>query len=155
MEDWGNWRLNRCTMSPIQRARQKWEKETTEFPKMHLVRPVVQNNLIYFKQDFRRFGNAIAWLQWNEDCVEIKKFETLHPHGGGPTRLIDFLKALANEFQVPLWGHARVYELDTAFSKEHLLKQAQLEAFYKDHGFQLRKIDADTSEISYIPKIQK
>lgn len=79
---------------------------------MRLVRPVVKNNLIYFREDFRRFDNAIAWLQWNEDCIEIKKLETLLPHGGGPTRLIKFLKTLADEFLVPLWGHARLYELE-------------------------------------------
>lgn len=122
---------------------------------MHLVRPVVKNNPIYNKEDFRRFKNAIAWLQWNEDCIEIKKLETLHPHGGGPTRLIKFLIALADEFRIPLWGHAKLYELDTAFSKEDLLTQEQLEAFYKKRGFELRKIDDNTSEIKYIPNLSE
>ena len=120
---------------------------------MRLVRPVVKNKPIYLKEDFRRRGNAIAWLQWNEDCIEIKKLETLFPHGGGPTQLITFLKSLADEFQIPLWGHARIYELDTAFSKEQLLIQEELEAFYKKRGFELRTIDADTSEIKYIPSL--
>jgi hypothetical protein len=131
----------------------KMGKRNYGISKMRLVRPVVKNNPRYFKEDFRRFDNAIAWLQWNEDCIEIKKLETLLPHRGGPTQLIKFLKALADEFQVPLWGHARLYELDAAFLKEDLLAQEKLEAFYKKRGFELRKIDANTSEIKYIPNL--
>lgn len=33
----------------------------------------------------------------------------------------------------------------------HLLTKEQLEEFYKKRGFLLRKIDADTSEMFYIP----
>ena len=143
----GVWILN--VMTPLQQARHEWEANTTPHPKKH---PLSKFRAEFHTHEFRQFGQAIAWLNWTEDCIEITKFETLQPGGGGPSRLIEFLKTLADKYQVPLWGHARIYEPDPPIPEGHLLTRGQLENFYKKHGFKLRKIDTDTSELSYIPK---
>jgi hypothetical protein len=142
-------------MTPVEQAQRKWEANTKPHPKNHIVRPVVRNNPIIFKEEFRQFDKAIALLNWNVDCIEILKLETLQPRHGGPTRLISFLKCIADEFQIPLWGHARLYELDPPFPEGDLLTKEKLYQFYEKHGFQLRKIDDDTSEISYAPRKSK
>jgi hypothetical protein len=136
-------------MTPIQKAQQDWENNTTLHLKKHLIsrfRPVFQI------QEFRQFGNAIAMLNWSGDCIEITKFETLRPNEGAATRLIEFLKSLADKYQVRLWGHARPYEPDSP-PTGHLLTKEELEEFYKKHGFQLRKIDAETSDMLYVPTL--
>jgi hypothetical protein len=129
----------------LQQAQQEWETNTTPCPKNH---PVGKKNHIH---EFRQFDKAIAWLNWTGDCIEIVKFETLQPGQGGPTHLINFLKSLADKYQVRLWGHARIYKPDEPVPMGHLLTKEQLEEFYKKRGFLLRKIDADTSEMFYIP----
>jgi len=135
--------------SPLQQAQQEWETNTTPHPKNH---PIDKNGKIVHIHEFRQFDNAIAWLNWNGDCIEITKIETLQPNQGASTRLIHFLKVLADKYQVRLWGHARIYQPDEPVPKGSLLTKNQLENFYKKHGFQLRKIDDDTSEILYVPK---
>ena len=137
-------------ITPLQRAREEWEVNTTPHPKKH---PLSEFRPAFHTHEFRQFGQAIAWLDWSEACIEIKKLETLQPGGGGPTRLIKFLKALADKCQAPLWGHARAYDPDPPLPKGHLLTKEELEAFYRKHGFQLRKVDDDTSEIKYIPNL--
>lgn len=124
-------------------AKKEWEANTTPCPKNH---PVGKKIHIH---EFRQFDKAIAFLNWEGDCVEITKLETLEPGQGGPSRLICYLKALADKYEVSLWGHARCYEPDLPTPKGHLLAKEELEAFYRKHGFQLRKIDSDTSEIRY------
>jgi len=144
--------VNKNEMTPLQRAQEEWEANTTPHPKKHLLSKF---RTAFHIHEFRQFGEAIALLDWAKDCIVITKLETLQPGGCGPSRLIEFLKALADKYQVSLWGNARIYEPDPLVPEGHLLTKDQLENFYKKRGFQLRKIDADTSEISYIPKIQK
>jgi hypothetical protein len=139
-------------MTPVEQAQRKWETNTKPHPKNRIVRPVVRNNPIILKEEFRQFDKAIAFLNWNVDCIEILKLETLQPRQGGPTRLICFLKCIADEFQIPLWGHARPYEADPPCPAGRMLTKEELDNFYRKHGFELRKIDPCTSEIKYAPK---
>jgi len=135
-------------MSPLQQAQHEWEASTTPHPKKH---PLSKFRPEFRTHEFRQFGKAIVLLNWAEDRIEITKFETLQPGGGDATRLIEFLKTLADKYQIPLWGHARIYEPDPPFPEGRLLTQEELEAFYKKYGFELREIDSNTSEISYFP----
>ena len=139
-------------MTPLKQAQQEWEANTTPHPKTHHVRPVVRNNPIPFSEDFRQFDKAIALLNWNSDCIEIAKLETLQPRQGGSSRLIVFLKKLADKYQVIIWGHARPYEPDPPCPADGLLTKDQLDNFYRKHGFVLREIDSTASEIKYVPK---
>ena len=145
MDDQGNRRFNFYMMTLLQCARQEWEDHTTPHPKNH---PVGKKIHVH---EFRKYGQAIAWLEWGGDYIEITKLETLQPYGGGPARLVEFLKTLADKYQVQLQGRVRAYRPDPPIPEGHLLTKAQLESFYEKHGFQLCKIDADTSEMSYIP----
>ena len=132
--------------SPVHRALQEWESNTTPHPKTHPI-----GNEIHM-HSFRRFGEAIAWLEQCGDCIVITKVETLQPRGGGPSRLIEFLITLADKYQIELCGHARKYVPDLPVPEGHLLTKEELEIFYKKRGFHLREIDRDTSEMSYVPR---
>lgn len=144
-------RLN-FAMTPLKQAQQEWETKTTPHPKIHHVRPVVRNSPITRIEEFRQFDKAIALLNWDSDCIEILKLETLQPRQGGPSRLICFLKHLADKYQVTIWGHARPYEPDPPFPAGGIITKDQLDNFYRNHGFELREIDALTSDIKYLPK---
>lgn len=136
-------------MTQLLRARREWDANTKPHPKQHRAsefRPEFRTH------EFRQFGQAIALLNWIEDRIEITKVETLQPGSGGPSRLIEFLKTLADKYQISLWGHARKYDPDPPMPKGHLLTKDELEIFYRKRGFELRQIDDDTSEMWYIPK---
>jgi hypothetical protein len=133
-------------MTPLQCARQEWERGTTPHHKNHPV------GKIFHIHEFRQFGQAIALLNWAENQIEIAKFETLQPNQGAAARLIKFLKTLADKYQIQLWGHARTYLPDAPVPIGQLLTKDQLDNFYRKQGFQLRKIDANTSEIRYTPQ---
>jgi hypothetical protein len=68
------------------------------------------------------------------------------------SRLIRFLKLLADKYQIPLWGHARPYEPDPPHPAGRLLTKEELDNFYRKHGFKLREIDSCISDIKYVPK---
>jgi hypothetical protein len=138
-------------MTPIEQAQQEWDANTTAYPKIHHVRPIVRNNPITFPEDFRQFDKAIALLNWNSDCIEITKLETLQPRQGGPSRLIGLLKRIADKYQLMIWGHARPYEPDPPFPVGGIITKDQLDNFYRRHGFVLREIDSYASEIKYVP----
>ena len=118
----------------MQQARQKWEQNTTPFPKVHYIGKTPSNDA------FRQFGQAIAWLEWNSDYIVITKIEALQTRQGAAKQLIEFLKGLADEYGVRLFGNAVVYPPDPPVPVGMLLSQQQLEAWYKKLGFQLRKI---------------
>jgi hypothetical protein len=143
---------NNDEMTPLQRARDEWEANTTPHPKIHRIISEYREEEFH-KHEFRQFGQAIALLDWDEDRIVITKFETLQPGGSGATRLIEFLKTLADKYQIPLWGHARKYDPDPPTPKGHLLTKDELDIFYKKRGFELCPIDANTSDMWYIPKI--
>jgi hypothetical protein len=134
--------------TPLQQAQQEWEAHTTPRPKNHTYG---KRNPEIIVHEFRQFDKAIALMNWDGNRIEITKLETLQPGQGGATRLIFYLKALAHKYHVPLWGHARVYEPDPPIPVGPLLDYEKLIKFYLKHGFQLREIDANTSEFSYFP----
>lgn len=134
--------------TPLKQAQQEWEADTMPHPKNHLCGKENREPCVH---EFRQFDQAIALLDWAGDCIWITKFETLQPGQGGASRLIRRLKALADKYQVRLCGYAKNYEPDPPVPKGHLLTKEELEAFYEKHGFQRRKIDADTSEVLYLP----
>ncbi len=120
--------------TPLQQARREWEEKTVACPKTHYI------GRTPYQEDFRRFGAAIAWLEWDDDFIQIAKIETLQPGQGAATNLIEFLKTLADKYYVRLFGNAVVYPPDAPAPEGNLFSQAQLECWYKKHGFQLRKI---------------
>jgi hypothetical protein len=136
-------------MAPLRQAEKEWETNTTPHPKKHRIS---EFRMEFLTHEFRQLGQAIALLNWAADRIEIIKFETLQPGGGSATRLIEFLKTLADKYEIPLWGHAKKYDPDPPMPKGHLLTKDELEIFYKNRGFELRRIDADTSDMWYIPK---
>lgn len=140
------------TMTPLKQAQQEWEANTTPYPKIHHVRPIVRNNPITFPESFQQFDKAIALLNWDSDCIELVKLETLQPRQGGSSRLVCFLKRLADKYQLTIWGHARPYKPDPPFPAGGIITKDQLDNFYRKHGFVLREIDAETSDIKYLPR---
>lgn len=136
-------------MTLLQQAKQEWEVNTKLYCKKH---PISKFRPAFLKHKFRQYGNALAMLNWSQECIEISKFETLEAGSGDATRLIIFLKSISDKYQIPLCGHARIYEPDPPMPKGHLLTKEQLEGFYKKLGFNLRKIDADTSDMLYVPQ---
>jgi hypothetical protein len=131
-------------MNQLQLARIEWESNSTSHAKLHpLGRGVIH------KHEFRKYGQAIAWLNWDGNCMEIAKFETLSPGHGAAAKLVEFLKSLADKYGVTLYGHATVYSPDDPIPQGQLLSQKELEDFYRRHGFKLRKISNEASEILY------
>jgi hypothetical protein len=142
-------RKNEIAMIPIQLASQEWEANTQPHPKMRLISEFRPE---YRLQPFRRYGYAIAWLEWYESHIEIRKFEALEETGRGSAgKLIRFLIALSNKYKIPIEGQAVPYPPDPPALKGETLTLEQLETFYKKHGFTVRTIDSDRSDISYFP----
>jgi hypothetical protein len=129
--------VNKNEMTPLQRAREEWEANTTSHPKKHSIskfRPA------FHIHEFRKFGQAIAWLKWDGDYIEITKFEKLPGAGRqAGTPLVEFLKSVADKYQIRLFGNATIYQPDPPIPEGPLLSQDQLEIWYKKHGFQLYK----------------
>jgi hypothetical protein len=134
-------------MTSLQLAQQEWEAKTKPHTKSH---PLGRN--VVHEHEFRQFGQAIAWLKWDGGRIEIAKFESLQPKQGAGSLLIEFLKTLADKYQIQLWGHSRPYSPDPPVPNGQFLSKEKLENFYMKRGFQLRKIDAETSEICYTPR---
>lgn len=87
---------------------------------------------------FRRYGDAIAWLVWNEVC-EFKKVETINPRTGAATRLVDFLVGLAKEHEFVIFGNATTYEPNSSVIRGDGLDSEQLAAWYQRRGFTIRR----------------
>lgn len=101
--------------------------------------------------EFRQYGQAIAWLEWESDYILISKMEAvLQARQGAAKQLVEFLKSLADKYHVRLFGHAVVYSPDPPVPVGDLLNQKQLEDWYVRRGFQLRRIrGTDKSAIWY------
>jgi hypothetical protein len=121
-------------MTPLQQAREEWEQNTVACPKIHYI------GKNPYQHEFRQYGKAIAWLEWDDEFIEIKKIETLQQGQGAATKLVEFLKTLADKYHVRLFGNAVIYPPDPPAPEGHLFTQAQLESWYGKHGFILRKI---------------
>ena len=103
------------------------------------------------RDEFRQYGQAIAWLEWEDDHILISKIEAVLQAGQGAAKqLIEFLKSLADKYHVRLFGLAKVYPPDPPVPAGDLLNQAQLEDWWVRRGLQLRRIHGtDKSEIWY------
>jgi len=129
---------NNNEMTPLQRAREEWEANTTPHPKKH---PLSEFRPVFHTQEFRQFGQAIAWLEWDGKYIEIKKIEKLPCAGkGAGTPLVEFLKLLAEKYQVRIFGKPIRYDPDPPVPCGPLLTQNQLGNWYEKHGFHLCKI---------------
>lgn len=123
-------------------ARAEWEASTESRPR---VQRQGKRELI---DEFRQYGNALAVLKWGDFCT-ISKIESLRPGTGAATRLIEFIKSLAQKYQITLFGNATAYLPDNATTLDNFLTQDLLEGWYKRHGFQLHRNSLDGVEIWY------
>lgn len=115
-------------MTSIERARAEWEVNSKPSPREGRRR----NRLVI--DEFRRYGEALALLEWTKVCI-ISKIETLRPRAGAASRLIEYLKSLADSHHISLFGNITAYVPETPHVLDGLLSQAELEAWYKKRGF--------------------
>lgn len=116
-------------MSSLSAAQAEWEAATIPYPLPHK-----QSYGEIVEEPFRRYGGAIAWLDWDEYCI-IKKIETLRPRTGATTSLLSFLKTLAAKHRVRIYGNPVVYEPTCPQAAASPLSQEELNAWYSKHGF--------------------
>ena len=134
MDDGGKGGLNLLIMTPLQLAQKEWEDKTIPHPKNHLVGKKIHIH------EFRKFGEAIAWLQWDGKYIVISKFEKLPGAArGAGTRLVRFLISLADKYQLRIFGNLRCYEPDPPIPCGSLMTQDVLESWYKKQGFKINK----------------
>jgi hypothetical protein len=122
-------------MTPLQQAQQEWEAVTTPHPKQHFYE---NGKKQVGKHQFRKFGQAIALLNWCEN-IEMTKLEKLPSGGRGATiPIVEFLKTLADNYHIRIFGHVKPYTPDPPWSDdEYIPTQEELEAWYKKRGFHL------------------
>jgi hypothetical protein len=123
-------------MNPVQLARQEWETSTLPHPKNHRIS---QFRMVFHTHEFRQFGRAIAWLDWADDSIEIKKLEKLPDAGrGAAIPLVTFLETLADKYHIHLWCQAKPYTPDPPWPEdERIPSQEELEEWYMKRGFRL------------------
>jgi hypothetical protein len=126
----------------IHLARAEWEANSKPAPRMR------QQGRREVKDQFRQRGNVIAILEWTDVCI-ISKIETLHPYVGAATDFLQFLKRLATQHKITLFGNATAYRPDEQMSEVELVSQEQLEKWYEKHGFQLHNGSLGVVEIWY------
>lgn len=130
-------------MSSISSARAEWEAATTPYPLPHK-----QSYGEIVEEPFRRFGDAIAWLDWDDYCV-ITKIETLRPKSGATTALLSFLKSLATKHGVRLYGNPVVYEPTCPQAAASPLSQDELNAWYSKRQFIVGRSDQGVPYLWY------
>jgi len=64
-------------MTPLELTRKEWENITVSAPKTHFRfrKPITH--------EFRKYGQALAWLDFDGGYIEIVKLETLEAGRGG------------------------------------------------------------------------
>jgi hypothetical protein len=116
-------------MTTLSLARREWEQATTPYPLQHK-----QSYGEVVEEPFRRYGDAIAWLDWGHDCA-ISKIETLRPRSGAASELLSFLKKLATKHGVRIYGNPVVYEPTCPQARGSPLSQDELKEWYRKQGF--------------------
>lgn len=114
-------------------ARLEWEKETYSYPK---IRQSARGRIA--EDPFRRYGDAIAWLEWDVHCT-IVKIETIFPKNGHGTALLTFLKVLADKHGVLITGNPIAFKPAFSETGDRFLEQDQLEEWYSKNGFMILK----------------
>jgi hypothetical protein len=116
-------------MSSLFAAQMEWEAVTTP-----LQLPHQQSYGRIVEEPFRKYGDAIAWLDWQDNCI-IMKIETLKPRTGAATSLLCFLKTLATKHGISVSGQPIVYPPTLVSAAASPLSQKELEAWYSKNGF--------------------
>lgn len=120
---------------PLQQAQQDWENKTIPHPKQHFNKNGKKQEGL---QDFRKYEQAIALINWEGEYIEITKMEKLPEAGrGAAIPLVNFLKTLADKYQLRIRGLVNPYIPDPPRPDEPPITQEQLEAWYEKCGFQL------------------
>ena len=131
-------------MTPIELVRAEWEASTAFCPRTWFA----GKRRLLVTDNFRRYGEAIAVLEWSSYCV-VSKLESLSPRGGAASRLIAYLKTLADSHRIVLFGNATAYVPETQTVLNGLLTQSELEAWYQRHGFVMHRNSLGIMEIWY------
>ena len=84
-------------MTQMELVRKEWEDSTVPATKIHVVGKYRKRE---FRHEFRKYGQALAWLKWDDEIIEIAKIETLQPGQGETKRLLNFLKSIADKHKV-------------------------------------------------------
>ena len=129
-------------MSSILSAKAAWEQATLPFP--------ISNQTCgeIMEEPFRQYGDAIAWLEWDDGCT-IYKLETLKPKTGAASALLAFLKELAQTHNFVLRGNPVAYVPTSDLPAGDLLSQVELERWFYKHAFAVRKSSDGVPVISY------
>lgn len=102
-----------------------------------------------FTEPFRRYGKAIAWIEWSSICT-IVKIETLQGKKGAATRLLSALKAICDKHGLRIFGNATAYQLSAYEDSGGLLSQEELVTWYRHNGFGAKtREDTGMTEIWY------
>jgi hypothetical protein len=131
------------SVTSLSAAQAEWEAATTPYPLPH---KLSDGQLV--EELFRRHGDAIAWLEWEEDCF-ITKLETLKPRTGATTSLLSLLKALAVKHGIRIYGNPVKYEPTCPLAAASPLSQEELNACYSKHDFLVRKSKNGVPELWY------
>jgi hypothetical protein len=116
-------------MSSILAAKSEWENVTIPYPM-----PNQQSYGEIIEDPFRRYGDAVACLDWDDRCT-ISKIETLAPRSGGATSLLLFLKSLALKHDFLLYANPLAYQPAKSFPAGSLMSQKELERWLTRLGF--------------------
>ena len=120
-------------MHGIAAARMEWERLT----ELYVVERKKGSRT--YKDDFRRFGDAIALLEWGSERCTISKLEALVLKDGAATRLLKLLQGISDEYDVPLWGNVIPYDPARPVDGTAPIAQDELEALYLKIGFRLHR----------------
>ncbi len=97
---------------------------------------------------FRRFGDAVAWVEWRgPEPAMLMKVETLAPGKGAASRLLRHLIAIADAHRIRLAGVAIAYATAECADAESATGQQRLEAWYRRLGF---AVTADAFGVSHL-----
>jgi hypothetical protein len=139
-------------MTPLQQAEIDWKKATTSHPKRYRISEFREE---YRTHEFRSFQQAIALLNWPEDCIQIEKVEKLPDTGGGAAiPLIDFLKLLSDKYDIRLSCRVKPYTPDPPWSDgERVPSLQKLKTWYENRGFQLDFTPENPYPMAWYPDI--
>jgi len=138
-------------MTAIQAAKTEWEQnsEPRFVPR--------RGRKIEWTEEFRQYGLAKAWLEWDDGLgiVQITKIEASSQGHGEGTRLVEFLKVLADKYHITLFGTAVYYDPNSTTpnecppSPEWVAKQERLVEWYRRCGFQIKESENCPPEVWY------
>jgi hypothetical protein len=95
-------------------AESEWNRITTSYPRKEIRRRKEVTD------PFRKYGNAMAWVEWNCVCT-IVKIEALHVRTGAAQRLLANLKEICDKYGIRIFGNATPYEPPGRSNIEELL----------------------------------